>query len=945
MVWRASSSAEATRKLLELEAMSKDITYDVRFPTLEQVFLKVTSDSNTAVHDNGGDGIAGEEEISTVIDEKLVAIENENRQDINLDVGHSIGLARQIITLFRKRYILLLHKAGWISYAINLAIPIIIACALVKFMYRGFQPHYRSCHTNDLILRNQSFADTFDVFGLSSVNWSVLAPLDSYQPLTTFIGGSGSTPSAFIGPKDAFKGAVQDELYLFKIPSTLFKVSDDVTFSPIANVTLQDDLAFSSRVFVNSTSDMIFHITNSSGEGYFGFGIWSPTPEAPILYYNVENDIYADSNLVMALNLITNRIANATTKTGTARLVDTQIRTMRHADSIEPRLALPISILLCLAFVAAASIAVIYPAFEKNNRVRSLHYCNGVSPFSLWSGYLLFDMQFIIIQSIFVWGLLFIGPLAKQWYESNYILGVFILFGIATYLGTYFISLFLKKAAFAIAAGVHVLLFVFYLIAYVINQSVGPDENLYQNYSFIQYGIGLSSPAANLARALFVATNSYGVLCGKYGTEDVSQPFAYVRYGSVYANLLIQIVFLIIMLFIYEYRSADWVRRNITHRGIPARLHYTIDSGPAEEVTATQTGPEKDMTATNTTSTKILEVSRISKFFGKLFAVENVSFSIAANQTLALLGGNGAGKTTVINLIRSELKPDFGSITLDDISVLKQPHKTRLQMGVCPQDDAIDNLTVRQTLDFYATVKGLRNVAGNVEKVLTALNINVFEHVEVKDLSGGTRRKLSVAIALLGNPRILLLDEPSTGQDAGAKRILWRALKNVSANRAILLTTHSMEEAEALATNVAILGTRMLATGSLAGLQEQYGGEYAVRAVRAEGVSREEAESVIRGTWGEGVKGYFDVNGQVGWGLPHDRHMLGTIMKTMEGFKGESALSEEESRVGASAGAVGGSSMAKNGGRRLFQNYTVTGPTLEEVFMNVAREAGTAGGA
>ena len=143
-------------------------------------------------------------------------------------------------------------------------------------------------------------------------------------------------------------------------------------------------------------------------------------------------------------------------------------------------------------------------------------------------------------------------------------------------------------------------------------------------------------------------------------------------------------------------------------------------------------------------------MSRISKFFGKIFAVENVSFTIASNSTLALLGGNGAGKTTVINMIRGELKPNFGDIFLDGTSVLRQPHKARLQMGVCPQDDAIDNLTVRQTLNFYATVKGLKNVAGNVDKVLNALNITVYQNVAVKDLSGGTRRKLSVAIALLG---------------------------------------------------------------------------------------------------------------------------------------------------------------------------------------------------
>jgi ABC-type transport system involved in cytochrome c biogenesis ATPase subunit len=402
-----------------------------------------------------------------------------------------------------------------------------------------------------------------------------------------------------------------------------------------------------------------------------------------------------------------------------------------------------------LAFVTASSIAVIYPAYEKINHVRALHYCNGVSPFALWFGYLLFDIQFILIQAFFVWGLLFAGTLTRLWYGSSAILGVFILFGIATYLGTYILSLFVRKAAFAIAAGLHVLLVVLYLVSYIMNQSFGNKANLHETYSLLQYGLGLSSPGANLARALFVASNSFEILCGKYGDANTSNTFAYVRYGSVYANLCIQIVFLIAFLAVYEYGSSEWFRRHITHRGVPARLHYIVDNGPAVAATE-QEKNARAITNSVATPSQVLRVSRISKFFGKLFAAENISFDISSDQTLALLGGNGAGKTTVINMIRGEFKPDFGDIILDGTSVLRNPHRARLHMGVCPQDDAVDNLTVRQTLAFYASVKGLKNVAGNVDKVLNALNITIYEHLRVKALSGGTKRKLSVAIALLG---------------------------------------------------------------------------------------------------------------------------------------------------------------------------------------------------
>ncbi|PVH82385.1 hypothetical protein DL98DRAFT_619648, partial [Cadophora sp. DSE1049] len=746
MVWRSSNSAEATRKILELESLAEDdTTYNVTFPTLEQVFLKVTSE--TAVHDQGGDGIVGEEETNNVIDEKIFALENDNAEDIDLDVGHTIGLARQVLALYKKRYTLLLQKAGWISYGINIIIPIIIASALVKFLYKF--DSLQTCQTNEILLRNATEGESSEEAG-----YPVLAPLDYYSPPSIY--SRENSPSSYLGPTSAFTGETQDQLYV-DIVSRIFQDYPEYTYQANGSYTSSPPLkasevlakSLSTRAFVNSTDEMIAGITNSSQNGYFNFGIYAPTPEEATIFYNAFQGSYQMGTQMVGFSLLTNRISNTTVTNGAAKISTASIRVMRQPKNKVNTFAMPIAVLLSLAFIAAASIAVIYPSFERNNRVRALHYSNGVSPFALWAGYLLFDMQFIIFQSLFVWGLLYSQQsLQRLWYAPAYLLGVFILFGLATYLGTYVISLFTKKAAFAIAAGLHVLLAVLYIVAYVMNSSFGDESLLFDTYNSIQFGLGLSSPGANLVRALFLSSNSFEILCGKYADNDVSSPFSYDRYGSVYANLIIQILFLIAFLVIYEYGSADWVRRNITHRGVPSRLHYIVESGdPAPSQGPAQT--EKNTTAA-TNSPQILTVTRVSKYFGKTFAVENVSFDISANQTLALLGGNGAGKTTVINMIRGELKPNFGDIYLDGVSVARQPQKARLHIGVCPQDDAIDNLTVRQTLRFYATVKGLKNVEGNVDRILAALNITMYEGLRVVALSGGTRRKLSVAIALLG---------------------------------------------------------------------------------------------------------------------------------------------------------------------------------------------------
>lgn len=913
MFWRTPNSAQATRKILDLEAVTGD-TYNVTFPTLEQVFLKVTSDS---IYETAGDEDV-EEDADAITNEKILSPEARNAQDrdLGLDVSRSVGVARQIMTLFRKRYTLLLHKSGWLSYGINLIIPIIIAAVLAKYL-PDF-PSLQSCQTNIAMSRNSTLAQGSD-----------FAPLESSDSIG-FSSYSGE-PIALLGPQSAFKGPVQDELYVKGIGPYIYTSSRDPTATSAVEETLD------SRKFLDNSAGIVSTITD--GSSFSGFGIWSPTPDNAVLFYDTPG--YTSENYVHAFSLITNRLANSTTTTGTARLSSANIRSFAKVESVGNYMSLPISILLVLGFIASTSIAVVYPAFEKINRVRALHYCNGVSPFALWFGYLLFDTQLIIIQSIIVWGVAFAGPLSRLYFESSYVLGAIILFGIATYLGTYLLSLFVKKAAFAIAAGVHILLYVLYFVGYAVNQSVGNQENQHRTYSLLQYLLGLTSPGANLARAFFVSMNVFDVTCGKYG-DDQSDPFSYNHYGSVYTNLLIQILFLIAMLALYEYGSADWFRRNVLRRGVPARLHYIVDSGQRQAADDEQ---EKNARAPAGEQSKLLDVSKVSKAFGRVFATENISFDISSNETLALLGGNGAGKTTMINLIRGELQPDFGNIELNGISVLRQPHKARVHMGVCPQDDAVDNLTVRQTLNFYASVKGLKNVSGNVDKVLNALNIASYQRNLVKALSGGTKRKLSVAIALLGNPRVLLLDEPSTGQDAGAKRILWKTLQDISTNRAILLTTHSMEEAEALATDVAIMGTKMLATGTLGTLQEEYGGLYSVRAVRTPEASAAEVERMVKESFDGQLVNYADRHGQVSFNLPHDKAALGRILKVLEALKGDPVEEGQGNNDDAAAAAAGRSSGARaQGGVRVLQDYTINGPTLEEVFMNVARERAITGG-
>lgn len=304
----------------------------------------------------------------------------------------------------------MLQKSSWISYGINLLIPIIIASALVKFLYK-LDP-LQTCQANVEVLRNSSASQAAQSSGYSSLPYTVLAPLESYYYPEIYTGSDGDSTSAYIGPASAFSGPVQDELYVNSLSTLFQQQSYSYGNDPLPpNSTYSADTALGTRQFVNDTTAMIAAITNTSVGSFYGFGIFAPTQETAILFhdtYTYNAGVHMD-----AFNLITNRIRNFSTSTGTARTSSVTMRAMRHITNNVNFLSLPITFLIVLAFVTASSIAVIYPAYEKINHVRALHYCNGVSPFALWFGYLLFDIQFIIIQALFVWGLLFAGTLTR----------------------------------------------------------------------------------------------------------------------------------------------------------------------------------------------------------------------------------------------------------------------------------------------------------------------------------------------------------------------------------------------------------------------------------------------------------------------------------------------------------------------------------------------------
>ncbi|RKP20418.1 hypothetical protein ROZALSC1DRAFT_28087 [Rozella allomycis CSF55] len=204
-----------------------------------------------------------------------------------------------------------------------------------------------------------------------------------------------------------------------------------------------------------------------------------------------------------------------------------------------------------------------------------------------------------------------------------------------------------------------------------------------------------------------------------------------------------------------------------------------------------------------------LVIYDIHKIFGnKKNAVCGVSLSIDEGSCFGLLGPNGAGKTTLISMLTGLYKPTFGTATIAGIDLNEHPDLIFQNIGVCPQYDILwPDLTVEDHLLFYARLKGVQinEERKVVQDAMRKVALQSFEKRKAKSLSGGEKRRLSIAIAMLNNPKVVFLDEPTTGLDPEVRRFIWNIINNAKKGTTIILTTHSMEEADVLCSRIGIM--------------------------------------------------------------------------------------------------------------------------------------------
>ncbi|KAK6211007.1 ABC transporter [Colletotrichum tabaci] len=761
------SSTLAAQVIRTLEA-SGIREYRFSGPTIEDVFLQlaeeIRGESGDVIADSGSD-LHEKRAISAASAEALPAgvVPHGGLQLLD---GKQTGFMTQAIVLFRKRITIL--KTNWIPYLAAFALPVAAAGLVTLFIQ---DQEKGGCTPSE-----ERSLDQAEGISLTEFAWKlVLGPTSRFDLNTAAsvllpvfniaAGGSGASSGSEVAARILTENATFADS---------FQAFQDTIFDRRLE-TLPGGIWLGNE----STVPTIAYMANYNGL------------INPLLTQNIFNMLLSNVTVMMSWAPFATPFASS------------------DGDGLQFIVYSGIALACYPGFFA------LYPSLERRQGVRGLQYSNGVRVLPLWSSYLAFDSLIVLASTALV--TILWAALSSIWYHIGFIFVVFLLYGLTAILLAYVISLVCKTAlsTYAWVAAGQAVMFLIYLIAYMCTVTFSPVPRIDDNILVVHFVISAVAPIGSVVRAMFLALNLFSTACD--GRQLASNPGGILQYGGPILYLLLQSLGLFGVLLWADSGSVGSSVRRLWQR------RYQEESDDAE-VSDEEVANEVARVTTQSGDDG-LRVMHLTKTFGKNTAVDNVSFGIQRSQVFALLGPNGAGKSTTISLIRGDIKPsrNGGDILIEDKSVIHDLPAARANLGVCPQHDAMDLMTVREHLEFYARVRGIPDIDHNVNAVIHAVGLQAFSTRMAHALSGGNKRKLSLGIALMGNPKVLILDEPSSGLDAAAKRIMWKTLAATVEGRSLLLTTHSMEEADALASRAGILARRMLAVGTTDDLRHRFG--------------------------------------------------------------------------------------------------------------------------
>lgn len=456
-------------------------------------------------------------------------------------------------------------------------------------------------------------------------------------------------------------------------------------------------------------------------------------------------------------------------------------------------------------------------ARERISQARLQQRLMGVYDWLYWISIFLFDMCIgIPIVIIFFIASYFIASGMKV--VALPLSVVMILFLWACLPFCYMLSLPFKSAASAekSLSNIVMLAMLFSMLLTFLLQSINLDSTWIDILNTILYLV----PGYSIMDVMYRVSTYFSVLSLIPGIP-LPSPWEWEWCGRAIVYLLIEgFVFFILTLF-FERRS--WIK--VSNVAFNAETYQPSDQDVAREIQRVHTERSDAIHVDG-----IWKVYPGNKKNPPVEACRDVTFGVSEGDCFGLIGPNGAGKTSIISILVGTLGFNRGSCRVKNYSIPSDIQKAYTYLGYCPQFDVLfDFMTTYECLWFYGMIKGIdrSQLPSVIDQSLEALGLAEHRDKYTRDLSGGNKRRLCVAIAFMGNPQVVIMDEPSTGLDPVSRRKLWNIIKTSSNTRSFLLTTHLMEEADALCNRIAIMvNGQIQAIGSGQHLKDKYGDGY-----------------------------------------------------------------------------------------------------------------------
>jgi len=491
-----------------------------------------------------------------------------------------------------------------------------------------------------------------------------------------------------------------------------------------------------------------------------------------------------------------------------------------QADAV---ITLLIGMFILIPFTFIPSTFVSFIVKEREVKAKHLQVISGMNFFIYWLSNFIFDITSFFITSLLVMAIF--GMFGREEYVGSAelffcMLVLFMLYGFAGVAGSYFVSFAFDSHSTAqniVMLGNFIAGFLLVLVVYIMSfiDSTAEAAKVMRYIFRIIPSYALGEGILNVA-ALLLIKSVYGLEPSPFTKDIAGWPMIYLGISAVLFSTLTLLI---------DHPSRRMRQHHLTHSDEPAPPIEDEDADVAAERQAIESG-ERD-------ATDVVIVRGLNKVwpiptepFQKV-AVRNLSMGVHPHEVFAFLGTNGAGKTTAISILCGEFMPTRGKGSVLGNDVVDEAADARAHIGYCPQFDALhDLLTPIEHLMLYAGLRGMPDdrAMEAADILMEACDLTPHKNKIAQSLSGGNKRKLSLALSLIGQPAVCFLDEPSAGMDPKARRAMWDVIEHLSKHCSVVLTTHHLEEVEVLAHRAAIMVDGALkCVGSLQHLKNRFG--------------------------------------------------------------------------------------------------------------------------